>query len=335
MRFPRILPVVFTVFFVGMLTGSALAKTLRSPFPDVPTESAAADSIHRFSLLGLLTGYESGLFGPNDALTRAQATLLLARFENRMIDPLRKQIEEMRQVLDLGWCGDGLRQTGEECDDGNDDNSDACTNACRNADCGDGYTWYGYEQCDDANLLNTDACLNTCLTATCGDSYIRTGVEECDDGNAVNDDGCSACKVDVYCCSTVTALCSETTEPRSTCTSGVYSTVKSTCEASCGVVDALFCDPNKACFGYPGDSTFCSNPVVCGEVGSPGWDCDWNCNGAGALGDGNYARCMGAYKCACLKGGGSKDVTEFLTCYPSGSNDMILLNTCITTYCSP
>jgi len=234
-------------------------------------------------------------------------------------------------------CGNGNFEPalGEECDDGNDDNSDACTNACRNADCGDGYTWYGYEQCDDANLLNTDACLNTCLTATCGDSYIRTGVEECDDGNAVNDDGCSACKVDVYCCSTVTALCSETTEPRSTCTSGVYSTVKSTCEASCGVVDALFCDPNKACFGYPGDSTFCSNPVVCGEVGSPGWDCDWNCNGAGALGDGNYARCMGAYKCACLKGGGSKDVTEFLTCYPSGSNDMILLNTCITTYCSP
>jgi len=130
MRFPRILPVVFTVFFVGMLTGSALAKTLRSPFPDVPTESAAADSIHRFSLLGLLTGYESGLFGPNDALTRAQATLLLARFENRMIDPLRKQIEEMRQVLDLGWCGDGLRQTGEECDDGNKMEEDGCSAEC-------------------------------------------------------------------------------------------------------------------------------------------------------------------------------------------------------------
>src|SRR3989344_4066577 len=114
----------------GTIVGSAVAKNLRSSFPDVPAESNAADSIHRFSLLGLLTGYESGLFGPNDALTRAQATLLLARFENRMIDPLRKQIEEMRKILDLGWCGDGLRQTGEECDDGKKTEEDGCSAEC-------------------------------------------------------------------------------------------------------------------------------------------------------------------------------------------------------------
>lgn len=130
MRFPRILPVVFTIFFVGILTGSAVAKTLRQPFPDVPANSATADSVRRYNLLGLLTGYESGLFGPNDALTRAQATLLLSRFEDRMIEPLREQIEEMRQILDLGWCGDGLRQTGEECDDGNKIEEDGCSPEC-------------------------------------------------------------------------------------------------------------------------------------------------------------------------------------------------------------
>jgi cysteine-rich repeat protein len=30
-------------------------------------------------------------------------------------------------------CGDGVIQSGEECDDGNNSNNDSCTNACKNA----------------------------------------------------------------------------------------------------------------------------------------------------------------------------------------------------------
>jgi len=63
--------------------------------------------------------------------------------------------------------------------------------------CGNGVVESG-EQCDDANALNTDACLNTCKTATCGDGFVRTGVEGCDDGNIIAGDGCSAtCQIEV------------------------------------------------------------------------------------------------------------------------------------------
>jgi len=47
-------------------------------------------------------------------------------------------------------CGNGIKEDGEECDDGND--------------------------------LNTDGCLNTCKLATCGDGFVEAGVELCGDG---------------------------------------------------------------------------------------------------------------------------------------------------------
>src|SRR5690348_16679446 len=45
--------------------------------------------------------------------------------------------------------------------------------------CGNGVLDSG-EQCDDGNLTDTDACLSTCEFNVCGDGVINTGVEECD-----------------------------------------------------------------------------------------------------------------------------------------------------------
>ena len=88
-------------------------------------------------------------------------------------------------------CGDGIVQVGvEQCDDGNRDNTDGCLNTCVTASCGDGFVHAGVEQCDDGNQSNTDACLNTCVAATCGDGFVETGVEGCDDGNQIDDDAC-------------------------------------------------------------------------------------------------------------------------------------------------
>src|SRR5512141_1780697 len=42
-------------------------------------------------------------------------------------------------------CGNGVVETGEECDDGNPSDTDACTNACLNATCGDGLVQDGVE----------------------------------------------------------------------------------------------------------------------------------------------------------------------------------------------
>lgn len=55
--------------------------------------------------------------------------------------------------------------------------------------CGNGITDQG-EECDDGNLSETDRCSSECRIATCGDR-VRQGGEQCDDGNNAAGDGCS------------------------------------------------------------------------------------------------------------------------------------------------
>ncbi|HEY8379365.1 MAG TPA: DUF4215 domain-containing protein [Nannocystis sp.] len=122
-----------------------------------------------------------------------------------------------------GFCGDGVTQAGEECDDGNTNDGDGCSAACAVEKCGDGVI-QGDEACDDGNTLDGDgcsaactveekcgdgvkqageecddgnqddgdACTNACTLAVCGDGSVHVGVEECDDGNQADGDGCSA-----------------------------------------------------------------------------------------------------------------------------------------------
>lgn len=101
-------------------------------------------------------------------------------------------------------CGDGVRDTGETCDDGNRDDTDACRNDCASATCGDGVVQENVEACDDGNQVETDGCLNNCVAATCGDGKVQAGIEQCDDGNQDETDGClNNCKID---CSNVLSL---------------------------------------------------------------------------------------------------------------------------------
>ena len=132
------------------------------------------------------------------------------------------------------WCGNGIQEGYEECDDGNANLYDACQN-CKIARCGDGVTQTGVEECD-AGLpcnMNWDAaavgCTPSCRLPACGDGFCQQQVpatgynescndcpsdcgscpnlcgnrrldpgEECDDGNTTNGDGCSsACKTEV------------------------------------------------------------------------------------------------------------------------------------------
>jgi len=61
-------------------------------------------------------------------------------------------------------CGDGYVYTGvEECDDGNNNanTADKCRTTCNKPICGDGITDTG-EQCDDGNSTDNDGCSNTC-----------------------------------------------------------------------------------------------------------------------------------------------------------------------------
>ena len=49
------------------------------------------------------------------------------------------------------YCGNGIPEANEECDDANDIETDACI-ACRAAACGDGIVHAGVEVCDDSNF---------------------------------------------------------------------------------------------------------------------------------------------------------------------------------------
>ena len=89
-------------------------------------------------------------------------------------------------------CGDGKKDPGEECDDGNLNNNDACLKSCKKNICGDGILNAQAEECDDGDTDNTDHCINTCKVARCGDGYVFKGVEDCDDGNTMSGDTCPA-----------------------------------------------------------------------------------------------------------------------------------------------
>ncbi|MFT6627079.1 MAG: cysteine-rich repeat protein [Flavobacteriales bacterium] len=93
-------------------------------------------------------------------------------------------------------CGDGIVDSGEACDDGNDDNLDACSNICALPVCGDGLVQAG-EECDDEDDVDDNECTNACTRPVCGDGILQTDNGElCDDGNDVEDDGCrTTCQI--------------------------------------------------------------------------------------------------------------------------------------------
>lgn len=89
-------------------------------------------------------------------------------------------------------CGNGVKEEGEDCDDGNDDDADACTNECKKTPvCGDGILDEG-EFCDDGNTVYGDGCSPDCRSGgpSCGNGLLEND-EACDDGNLIPGDGCS------------------------------------------------------------------------------------------------------------------------------------------------
>lgn len=90
------------------------------------------------------------------------------------------------------FCGDGVRDLDEQCDDGNAIAGDGCTDTCRieiPASCGNGVI-DDEETCDDGE--ETSACDVDCTPVACGDAIRNVAAgEACDDGNTENGDGCS------------------------------------------------------------------------------------------------------------------------------------------------
>ncbi len=118
-----------------------------------------------------------------------------------------------------GVCGDGIKTSDEQCDDGDDQDNDGCSAACAVEDtfvcpaegedcvqvviCGNGQI-EGSETCDDRDTDPGDGCSDTCqveagwscplagtacVASACGDGFVA-GFELCDDGNTDPSDGC-------------------------------------------------------------------------------------------------------------------------------------------------
>jgi cysteine-rich repeat protein len=89
-----------------------------------------------------------------------------------------------------GFCSfpDGTCDSGSRYGDGSGDLSNTCVAAT--AACGNGMIESG-EDCEDGNADATDFCVD-CKLAACGDGAVLANIEDCDDGNTIDGDGCNA-----------------------------------------------------------------------------------------------------------------------------------------------
>jgi cysteine-rich repeat protein len=231
----------------------------------------------------------------------------------------------------LNICGDGDLSPAEQCDDGAD-NSDmgSCKPDCTNNVCGDGKVGPG-EGCDDGNMIDDDVCGNDCALTSCGDGKVAP-TEQCDDGNKDNTDACTqAC---------TNAVCSDGfTQPSNLeeCDDGVDNADSAACTAACTKNvcgdGALFntgvgteqCD-NGANNG-PGKSCSATCTLnVCGDGDKgPGEECD---DGGKMAGDGCSASCK-LEQC----GNSILDPGEFCDDGANGDNDDGCTDACKAPVC--
>jgi cysteine-rich repeat protein len=214
-------------------------------------------------------------------------------------------------------CGDGIVDTGEDCDDGNTVPGDGCENDCT-------FTCAGDTDCDDLELCNgvetcgaTHVCVpgtpsvdgtactlatgeagscrgGLCASAACGNGTLDTG-EECDDGNLINTDACLA--------SCRNATCGD---------SYVYAGVEDCDDGNAVAGDGCESDCTFTCAGDTecSDGELCNGAETCGAAhvctaGTPpaeGTACTLPTGGAGA--------CRGGLCAAAACGNGVVDPGE-------------------------
>lgn len=161
-------------------------------------------------------GLKSGRIDAGQDVQPWMAPDLVSESDGRGADvPVRDATVERFVEPVPAVCGNGVVESGEDCDDGNTKSSDGCSATCRNECrwlgengvfqvCGDGIFDYG-ERCDDGNTASGDGCSGDCAhtepgyqctspgkpcTPLCGDGIV-IAPETCDDGNDVDGDGCT------------------------------------------------------------------------------------------------------------------------------------------------
>jgi cysteine-rich repeat protein len=260
-------------------------------------------------------------------------------------------------------CGNGVVDSGEDCDDGNFIDGDGCEACCSftcvvSADCPDTNPCAGDEVCTGHRCVPNDPqpdgttcaagriCVaGACTPSHCGDGIVDLGAgEKCDDGNDVDGDGCDndctvSCGADVDC--TDSQLCNglETCHPTAhTCLEGIPAADGTPCTDASGA--AGLCR-SGTCAGL-----FCGNGTVetgeeCDDgntVSGDGCDndCTWTCETAAECDDG--LACNGAEVCGsgthrCGPGTTAPDGTACDRDGNPATRDICLAATCSASFC--
>jgi cysteine-rich repeat protein len=129
-----------------------------------------------------------------------RACLQLCNSTDECLDAGLQCVNGLCQSGGQAFCGNGTKESGEECDNGganSDVTPDACRRNCKLPECKDGVVDAG-EQCDEGSANSdvlADACRVNCLRAHCGDGVRDTG-EACDDGALNSNTLADACRLD-------------------------------------------------------------------------------------------------------------------------------------------
>jgi cysteine-rich repeat protein len=169
-------------------------------------------------------------------------------------------------------CQDGIKQTGEQCDEAVGANTAHCVNCQIVVTCGDGIVDTG-EQCDDLNLptATCDASCHTLQPISCGDGTIN-GTEQCDNGAANSNTTPNACRTNC----TLPSCGDGVSDTAEQCDSGAANsdTLPNACRTTCqspkcgdGVVDT-----GEQCDAAALPTATCT--VTCTTAGPPPNVCD-------------------------------------------------------------
>jgi cysteine-rich repeat protein len=113
-------------------------------------------------------------------------------------DFLNDKPQSADQYCGYTECGNGIIDSGEQCDDRNQDNGDGCTSYCRiEYECGNGIVESGNdEQCDDGGTVDGDGCDSDCQIE--GTSYEHAAGDPIEDCDSIDPTVCLWRNVDMW-----------------------------------------------------------------------------------------------------------------------------------------